>query len=498
MTSPPARAVRPVVVLLFGNIAVNLIFAALTLVFRHEVLAYQLARDPGADEDSLAATLWTRPIPILIMAVAYVWVARQLWRGQRRAYLRVRVVSAAGLLAVGWLVLSAAYPTWLRVLQVAQLVLLAALVLAVNRRVLRTAFAAGPKPAKRPGHRGAALLLMLLTPVIAEVALGTVALRTAWVIPIYLPIYGAGALFVREVVRRTGGGWPSLLLMGVVYGLVEEGLALQSLTSPNIYHAADWAPRMLGVNTAYAEVNLAYHAVFSIAIPITLLELVFRRHGRAPYLRRGGLVSCGFVALLGVALLRVSVPPDIDPGYLLPGTAAVAIVGLIVVLSVLALRVLPRRAAGAPAGPAPVAVRAEAGPVLAGARPGGAPRPITVGLCCAVATFGFFALIWPFGGAHHPAYTHGNWSFVPMAGAAVLAALTALALRRWGSAADWTDRHRLAAITGALLAHTAFGFMINARTTPDRAFLAGVAVLTVVLTGLLDRRLARSGSTVVE
>ena len=61
-------------------------------------------------------------------------------------------------------------------------------------------------------------------------------------------------------------GLDRVLLLGAAYGIVEEGLALQALSSPTIYGAAGWAPRVLGLNSAYAELQIPYHAVFSAAI----------------------------------------------------------------------------------------------------------------------------------------------------------------------------------------------------------------------------------------
>lgn len=473
MMSPPIRAVRLVALLLAANVVLSCLFAALTLLFHADVLAYQLGRDVGADRQELALTLWTRPIPIFVVAVAYIVVVRQLLRGRRRAYTRVRILSALGFAAVGWLLAVGEYPAWLRVVQGGQLVLLAGLIVAVNRPVVRAACTNEPAPERRPHHRGAALLLVVLTPLIAEVSLGTVPLAMAWFMVIYVPVYGAGALLVRELTRRAGGGWPSLLLMGVAYGLLEEGLALQSLTSPHLYGAADWAPRLFGVNTAYTELNLTYHAVFSIAIPIALVELTFRGHGTAPYLRRGGLITCAIVTLLGAALLRISVPPTEDPGYTMPMTAVAVVLVLIAALSIAALRILPRHCAT----PQP------------DARSSRPPRPTVVGLCCAVATFGFFALIFPFGSARQSAFTQGNWALVAMAVAAALVTFTAVALQRWHRNPDWTTTHCLTAITAALLAHTAFGILANAETSADTAFLLAVAGTTVALTQQLGRRL---------
>jgi hypothetical protein len=455
MTPQQRRAVRLVVGLLVAGLVLGVTFAALTLIFRDGVLAYQRGRHPEAEPDELARTLWTRPIPILMVSLVYLVMARRLLRGAHRVYRRVRIVSVLGFVAVGWLFVSAEYPAWLRAVQAAQLAVLAALIVAVNRPVVRAAFPPVPDP--RPRNRRAALLLAVLAPLVAEATLGTVPLRMAWALLVFAPVYSGGALFIREVVRRTGGGYGSLLLMGVVYGLVEEGLALQSLTSPHLYHAAGWAPRLFGVNTAYTELNLAYHAVFSIAVPVAVTELCFPAHGRAPYLRRGGVIAAGVVALLGAALLRIAVPPSEDPGYVMPLAAVLTVAALAAGLTVVALRVHVRPAA----------------------RPALPPRAVVLGVVTAVATIGFLGALWPFGGARQPLFTHGAWALLPMAGAAVIAAATAVALRRWSASPAWTRRHAIAACAGAVAGHSLFGLAANADSAPDRAFLAAVAVLTV-------------------
>lgn len=151
------QAIRVVVRLLFVNLALSAVLAGLTLLFHQQILDYQLAhhlgaapgQDPQALRQQLSITLWTRPIPIAIVALVYVLVARALHRGSRRAYLRVRAVSVVGLLAVLYYLFSGEYPGWLRVVEVVQLVPLAALVVMANRSALRTAFAKKPAAARR-------------------------------------------------------------------------------------------------------------------------------------------------------------------------------------------------------------------------------------------------------------------------------------------------------------------------------------------------------------
>lgn len=439
------------VILLFVSVGMSLLVAALTLVFRHDVLAYQLSRHPGAEKAALQRTLWTRPIPTFVVAILYIGVARQLRQGGRRAYRRVRIVSAIGFVAVGWLLVTGEYPGWLRIVQGVQMVALATLAVAVNRRAVREELA-GVVPDTRPRNRRAAWTLVVLSPVIAEVSLGNVPLRQFWIVLFFVPIYGAGTLFIREVVRRTGGGVVNLLVLGVAYGLVEEGLALQSLTSPHLYGAADWAPRLLGLNTAYTEVNLVYHSVFSVTVPVLLVELMFAGQGERAYVRKGGLILTGVVAVLGTGLLRVLVPPSEDPGYQMPVAAivAIALVTLAVAVTGMKLR-----------------VRASTGP-----RP-----PAAIGLVTGLATVLFLGLIWPFGGAKQPSFTHGSWALLPMAVAAAVVVTAVVMLRRW----SWTPAHLLSACLGAVAGHTVFGLVANAEAIEDRIFLGVLAAMTVAI-----------------
>lgn len=42
-------------------------------------------------------------------------------------------------------------------------------------------------------------------------------------------MYGAGALLIRETTRRAGRGSATMLILGIAYGLIEEGLIDQML-----------------------------------------------------------------------------------------------------------------------------------------------------------------------------------------------------------------------------------------------------------------------------
>jgi hypothetical protein len=336
----------------------------------------------------------------------------------------------------------------------------------------------------RTGNRKAAWTLVALTPLIAELALGSTPIRMIWLLPLWTPIYGAGVLLIREALRRVGGGLGSLLLLGVAYEIVEDGIGLQALTSPHLYGAAQIAPRILGFNSAYWEANLGYHVVFSVLIPIALTDLLFPSHRDRPYLKRTGLIITACCAVLGVALLRVTVPISQDPGYAVPLPLLVGYVVAIAVLAVLALVVLPRRKrANPPRTYDPSAL---------------VPGRAALAAIGFAGTMVLMGLVFPLGGARHPAFTHGAWSFVPMAVAVLGAVALLLVIRRWTALPCWTDRSALALMCGALVGHTVVGMLGLHGHLIDLVGLGVIAVLTIGGCALLDRRLVRRGAPAAE
>jgi hypothetical protein len=57
---------------------------------------------------------------------------------------------------------------------------------------------------------------------------------------IFGPLYGAPAVLIREAARRTGRGWPTILLVSLAAGLVQAGLIDQSLFNPSYRDIPYW------------------------------------------------------------------------------------------------------------------------------------------------------------------------------------------------------------------------------------------------------------------
>jgi len=122
-------------------------------------------------------------------------------------------------------------------------------------------------------------------------------------------LYGSGALIVRELKVRWKKTYVSMFILGSAYGVIEEGLMVKSFFDPGWMDLGILAEygRWLGLNWVWAEWLTIYHAVFSISIPVALVELAYadRRNERwvgdrklfALILVLGGVTALGYFAL---------------------------------------------------------------------------------------------------------------------------------------------------------------------------------------------------------
>lgn len=337
---------------------------------------------------------------------------------------------------------------------------------------------------ERSNSKRAAWLLVVLTPLIAELALGSTPITLAWLVILWVPVYGAGVLLIRELTVRAGRGWPSLVLLGVAYELLEDGIGLQALTSPHLYDAAQWGLRVFGFNVPYWEANALYHVVFTVLIPIALVELIFPAHRGRPYLKTRTMTGVvALVAILGTGILRVSVPPSQDPGYQAPVPLVITFAVFIVVMGIIALFVLPRRCGVDGSRLAPRTAPADNG--IASVHLWwwriGAGAAVLVGMF----------LTFPMFGAAQPAFTQGRLVIVPLVLTVVLAAACGYVLNAAVRSHQWSDRHTLAVIAGALVAHSLGGMAFFMPDTVNLIGLVVIIVATILAMIALDRRLQK-------
>ena len=88
----------------------------------------------------------------------------------------------------------------------------------------------------------AAVTLFFVAPLVAEFLLGDFPATWLPLIIVLAPMYGGGAILIREFTRRTGRGWPTILLLGVAYAIIEEAFTTQTLFNPDILRHAHAPP----------------------------------------------------------------------------------------------------------------------------------------------------------------------------------------------------------------------------------------------------------------
>src|SRR5262245_66257297 len=157
------------------------------------------------------------------------------------------------------------------------------------------------------------LVLFFLAPLVSEFLLGNLPITMLPALLILAPMYGGGALLIREIVRRTGRSWPSIMLLGIAYAILEEAFTTQTLFNPNYLHLnlhlLDHAfIPALGIGGWWTIFVLTLHTVWSIAVSIALTEGLFPNRADEPWLGRFSLPAvvlvflCGIVATAAITL----------------------------------------------------------------------------------------------------------------------------------------------------------------------------------------------------
>lgn len=157
-----------------------------------------------------------------------------------------------------------------------------------------------------PRNLPAAIILFFTAPLVAEFLLGDLTLKLLPALIALAPMYGGGALLIREVVRRSRRGWPAILLLGAAYTVVEEAFVTQSLFNPDYLHLhmhflshAAIPALHLGIWWTLFMFNL--HTFWSISVSIALVESLFPAQPQLPWLGRIGDSVAALLFLAGCA-----------------------------------------------------------------------------------------------------------------------------------------------------------------------------------------------------
>jgi hypothetical protein len=270
------------------------------------------------------------------------------------------------------------------------------------------------------------LFVFLLAPLLGELLSSSMPIPeflVGW-LPVAV-LYGCGALLIREAAVRRGTGWAAIILLGMAYGIYEEGLVVRSFFDPEWQDlgALGEYGRAGGVNWLWSELLTLFHAAVPVASTLLIAEVVFPDRKGRPWLRRRGLIwnGIGFAAWLPLGAVGFMEAPA---GHLI----ATGIVVLLLTAAAMAVR----------------------SPLLAPRRHR-VPRPRWFFLAGASATAATFLGIYIPAGAYGDGATSVPSPWAAGLGVAGFVVLVAWwVIRRSGNASAWDDRHRVALVWGIL------------------------------------------------
>jgi hypothetical protein len=155
-------------------------------------------------------------------------------------------------------------------------------------------------------NTSAVITLFFVTPLVAEYLLGDLPLKLLAALIVLAPAYGGAAVLIRETARRTGRGWPTMLVLGAAYTLIGEGLVTQSLFNHDYLkmhmHLLDHAYiPALGIGGWWTLFMFNLHTFWSMGVSIALVEALFPADAEMPWLGRVGDSVVAVVFVLGTA-----------------------------------------------------------------------------------------------------------------------------------------------------------------------------------------------------
>ncbi|MCD0443999.1 hypothetical protein LO763_10225 [Glycomyces sp. A-F 0318] len=123
---------------------------------------------------------------------------------------------------------------------------------------------------------------------------------------VFIPLYGAAAVLIREAARRFGIGRGGVLTLGAAFGVVQAGLIDQAMFSTGYRDIPYWQDLIgptwiepLGLGVASSLGWVLGHMIMSITAPIVLTEGLSPRLADRPWLRAPGLTATALLYLAG-------------------------------------------------------------------------------------------------------------------------------------------------------------------------------------------------------
>ncbi len=328
--------------------------------------------------------------------------------------------------------------------------------------------------------------LLVLAPFIGELLSGSTRASILFVLIPEIMVWGVGALFCRELVRRWRAGVTSLLLLGLALSIAEEFIIQQTSLAPLPFPGshADYG-RVWGMNLVYFLFMLGYESIWVVVVPVQITEMFFARQAGQAWLQlRGTIVGC-VAFLLGSRIAWYGWTQQARPRlHAAPYHPPIAMIGLgLAAIGTLIAIAYVVRNFGASSTDRRKAI-----------------SPWMAGITAFVMGGAWFEVI---AQCFMPKPIQPYW--IVIAVGVAWAGLAFALFFRWSSAQAWSEVHRFAANAGATLACMAIPYMTIA-TWPKIDVVGKIIFDAVTLLGILllarkvlgRRKIAGSSETAIQ
>jgi len=325
--------------------------------------------------------------------------------------------------------------------------------------------------------------LLLFAPFTAEYMIGYLDVTGSFdLMFLYLiffgPLYGGAALIIREVTRRAGLGWPTMIILAFAFSLFQAGLVDHGLFNPSFQDIDYWQDLrdptyipLFGISAYQAVEFISGHVIWSIAVPIVFIEIFFSKQKKEPWLSNFNFVIIFILYLLASAFIFQD---QVTMDQFLPSLTQFIFTGIIVIVLIFAAFVVGRRHRHSSRKVAP-------NPWLVGA--------ITLLILSMHTIIELLGALFGF-----PADFMMAWPGVILR--FILLLLLGYLVLHWSKRKFWGAMHHLALAGGAILTRTWVAFLIeplgdvsfNDKLIGNTIFLAGAFVLIFLCAYLIRKK----------
>ncbi len=154
--------------------------------------------------------------------------------------------------------------------------------------------------AEQMTNKRAVVLFMLIIPFLTELLSGNIPMPTfanPVVFGFLLVAYSIPALLIRELYIRRQMGLYGLFVLGLAYGVFNEGVAARTiLQTGEMLSFHDYST--LGFNVPWAILIVPWHAFFAIVYPIILVHTLFPEQSKQRWLSHRSMVVLGVAPVI--------------------------------------------------------------------------------------------------------------------------------------------------------------------------------------------------------